>query len=255
MKAKRERDYWERTSGIDNIRSSPDDSQIDIERELAFLETPERAFACRGIGAFSGKRILEIGAGIGINAFDMAQRGAEMVIIDFALFRLEQAEALAAAAGLKITAIAMDAHALGFPDESFDAIYTKSVMIHLDIDRVIPEIKRVLKPGGKAVFIEPLKRNPFVNFYRRFFAPKEWASITEYFDDSIIAKITAAFGASRERRFYLFSFAAFFWRYQLRNLALFKISLRILNRIDTILFTLIPRLKRFAWFSVLIVEK
>src|SRR3546814_11483257 len=51
---------------------------------------------------------------------------------------------------------AMNAEAMTFPDDSFDLVFGSGIIHHLDIDRAFGEIARVLRPGGRAVFIEPL---------------------------------------------------------------------------------------------------
>jgi SAM-dependent methyltransferase len=54
----------------------------------------------------------------------------------------------------------MDAHNLEFEDESFDFVYGCAILHHLDYNRALNEIYRVLKPGGKILFAEPLGINP-----------------------------------------------------------------------------------------------
>lgn len=53
-----------------------------------------------------------------------------------------------------------DAHNVPFPDESFDVVVGRSILHHLDFERALQEITRILRPGGRAIFIEPLGDNP-----------------------------------------------------------------------------------------------
>src|SRR3546814_16824046 len=62
----------------------------------------------------------------------------------------------------------MNAEAMTFPDDSFDLVFGSGIIHHLDIDRAFGEIARVLRPGGRAVFIEPLGLNPAIELYLRF---------------------------------------------------------------------------------------
>lgn len=66
----------------------------------------------------------------------------------------------------------MDANNLEFPDEAFDVVYGGAILHHLDIEKSVSEIHRVLKPGGTVFFTEPLNMNPLYKLYR-FFNKKE----------------------------------------------------------------------------------
>jgi ubiquinone/menaquinone biosynthesis C-methylase UbiE len=60
----------------------------------------------------------------------------------------------------------MDAHRLDFQDASFDVVIGRSILHHLDYEAAISEIARVLKPGGYAIFTEPLRDNPAAKVFR-----------------------------------------------------------------------------------------
>jgi SAM-dependent methyltransferase len=61
----------------------------------------------------------------------------------------------------------MNAEELAFPDGTFDAVCGTGILHHLNLEQAAAEIRRVLKPGGRAVFIEPLGHNPLINLFRR----------------------------------------------------------------------------------------
>lgn len=60
----------------------------------------------------------------------------------------------------------MDAHYIDFPDETFDLVVGRSILHHLDWETALNEINRVLKPNGKALFMEPLGDNPGAKLIR-----------------------------------------------------------------------------------------
>jgi SAM-dependent methyltransferase len=60
----------------------------------------------------------------------------------------------------------MDAHKLDFPDSSFDVVYGAGILHHLEYERALLEIRRVLKPGGAMLFREPLALNPVAMIVR-----------------------------------------------------------------------------------------
>jgi SAM-dependent methyltransferase len=59
-----------------------------------------------------------------------------------------------------------DAHNMPFPDNSFDLVVGRSILHHLQLDIALREILRVLRPGGYAVFTEPLGDNPGAKLLR-----------------------------------------------------------------------------------------
>ena len=118
-------------------------------------------------GYNQGGRVLEYGCGRGENALTFARRGVAITGIDISSQGVAQARAQAARVGLATSFEVMDAEHLAFADNSFEAVAGKGILHHLDIDRAYAEIARVLVPGGRAVFVEPLGHNPAINWYRR----------------------------------------------------------------------------------------
>ncbi|WP_230292275.1 class I SAM-dependent methyltransferase [Croceicoccus sp. Ery5] len=53
----------------------------------------------------------------------------------------------------------MDANQLDFPDNSFDAVFGGGILHHIEFERALSEVRRVLKPGGIMLFEEPLNIN------------------------------------------------------------------------------------------------
>lgn len=63
--------------------------------------------------------------------------------------------------------IIMDAHRLDFPDQYFDVVFGTGILHHLDLDRALSEIARVLKSDGIFLFGEPLDNNPVGRLIRQ----------------------------------------------------------------------------------------
>jgi len=102
-----------------------------------------------------GEAILEVGCGAGSLVRLLARRlgGANPITAaDVNPFLLREAVALAAADGLTeaIDFTRGNAEALPFADNSYDCVYSVTVLEECDADRAITEIKRVLRPGGRA---------------------------------------------------------------------------------------------------------
>ncbi len=59
-----------------------------------------------------------------------------------------------------------DAHAMPFADASFDLVVGRAILHHLDWQVALREVRRVLRPGGQALFVEPLGDNPAARLLR-----------------------------------------------------------------------------------------
>jgi ubiquinone/menaquinone biosynthesis C-methylase UbiE len=55
---------------------------------------------------------------------------------------------------------------LPYEDGEFDIVFGNAVLHHIELDKCLPELSRVLKPGGKAAFCEPFAENPLINSAR-----------------------------------------------------------------------------------------
>ena len=67
---------------------------------------------------------------------------------------------------LKIKFMVGDAHDMPFPDNSFDYVFGGGILHHLEFEKGVHEINRVLKPGGSITFTEPLRANPISKIIR-----------------------------------------------------------------------------------------
>ncbi len=116
-----------------------------------------------------GSAVLDYGCGEGAYcALHAAHRGHRVTAIDISPVAIERARASAVERGVAegIEFRVMNAEELEFPDRSFDAVGGLGVLHHLDIERAMENVTRVLMPGGRAFFLEPLGHNPFINWFR-----------------------------------------------------------------------------------------
>ena len=111
--------------------------------------------------------VLEVGVGTGKNLHYYPSE-LQVTAVDFSSGMLERAHEQKEYLGLdRVTLMKMDVEDLKFPDASFDTVISTFVFCTVpDPLKGLTEVYRVLRPGGKAVFLEHMKsRNPLVNLF------------------------------------------------------------------------------------------
>lgn len=114
-----------------------------------------------------GGVVLDYGCALGEWALKVAPVASHVHGIDISDVAIASAQASAAQRGLGNTDFAvMDAHHTAYPDNHFDLVFGIGIIHHLDTRLSLQEVARVLKPGGVAIFREPLGCNVLINLYR-----------------------------------------------------------------------------------------
>lgn len=103
-------------------------------------------------------KVLEVGVGTGKN-LPYYPKDVEVIGIDFSKGMLEKAERRRKELGLEnVKLMLMDVQNLEFEDNTFDTIVSTFVFCTVpDPIKGLKEVYRVLKPGGKAIFLEHMK--------------------------------------------------------------------------------------------------
>jgi len=248
-------EYWDSVIDPQNLEDE-EEVAFNLLAEMEFYRTPSQEFAWSMMDNPVGKKILEIGCGLGVNAIIMGLSGAEVVGIDVAPRRLETVSEIVEVNEIEhISLLCASGEDLPFADESFDIVYANAVTIHMNKEKAIQEFYRVLKPGGKVILCEPMKYHPLVNLYRFTLAPREWRDITEYYNFKQLKQLGSHFKIWGHKEYYLLSFLAFYWEFADRNLPWFLKTLDWLIPVDEWIMDNIPWSRKLAWFTVFWAEK
>ena len=119
------------------------------------------------LGDVAGKRVLVLGCGFDPAPTWFARRGAEVTAIDVSPESLNAQKILADGYKVHVDLRLADALNTPFPDRSFDIVYGNVVLHHLDTEGSAREIKRLLAPGGVAIFREVQAGTIIQRIYRK----------------------------------------------------------------------------------------
>ena len=107
------------------------------------------------------KKLLEVGCGQGFNSYVLAKREDVTIIgIDISPEDIQISNNRYAYLKNNLNFLVMNAEKLKFKNESFDEVYALDVLEHVDnLKRVIDEMDRVLKVGGKFIINIPFYKS------------------------------------------------------------------------------------------------
>ena len=227
---------------------------ITLADHVRFFLAPER-FTKRAfevLGECAGLRCADLGGGGGSAALVLAARGGRVTVCDVSGGALALARAQAAKFGVaeRVGACRADALRLPVADGAFDRVLGLGILHHLgDPGAAGREVRRVLAPGGRAVFTEPLAGNPVLAVaraclpYRKKHRTRDERPLTRA---AIDAFLRAAGGGAAEA----FDLTAMVRRL-FRNIGRPRRSIRALEAIDRALFMLCPPLRRWARYALI----
>jgi SAM-dependent methyltransferase len=127
------------------------------------------AFFREQLGFVENELVLDLGCGQGDFALWLLDQDAIVFGVDLSEFNIRRSKEKAYAKGVaqdRYSFAVMDAVRMAFPDKVFDRVVGNGILHHVDLRAVMAEIDRILKPGAKALFQEPLGGNPLMRLYR-----------------------------------------------------------------------------------------
>ena len=196
------------------------------------------------------KIVLDYGCGVGSITQKIAEISPSKLFgIDISEVSINKAKENAKNLNLKIDYIVDNCEQTKFKADTFDLVFGSGILHHLDLEKSISEINKILKINGEMVFLEPLGTNPLINFYRKL-TPKS-RSIDEHpflkkdfdFIDSLFSQVTI--------KYYGFFTLIFFLLYRNPKKSLI---FKIISNLDHYFFK-IKYFRNFAWSALIVAKK
>lgn len=243
---------------------------IDVRTANEACTAPEMRYITRRLGDIRGKRLLDVGCGLGEASVYFAMQGADVTSADLSPGMLAATSQLAEVNGVRVTPHLSAAEDMQLPaDARFDIIYAGNLLHHVDIDQTLARVKQQLAPGGVLVTWDPLAYNPVINVYRMMATavrtpdehPLKWRDIrlfrkhfaevdTQYFwmltlAIFLIMALVQRRNPNKER----------FWKIVVQEGEKWRWLYRPLEVADRILLALVPPLRLLCWNVVIIAKK
>jgi ubiquinone/menaquinone biosynthesis C-methylase UbiE len=148
------RAYWdEHIHDLEVSTQAPGSRAFFDDLDLYHFEKLHHLVRLVDFDGYSGRSVLDVGCGAGVDLARFARGGAEVTGVDVARSAIGLAQTNFRQQGLRGRFEVANGEQLPFADNSFDLVYAHGVVQYTaQPQRLVDECRRVLKPGGDAVF-------------------------------------------------------------------------------------------------------
>jgi 2-polyprenyl-3-methyl-5-hydroxy-6-metoxy-1,4-benzoquinol methylase len=251
----------------DDWAAAVDVRSIDVRRMNEACTAPEMRFIRQQLGSIQGRRLLDVGCGLGEASVYFATEGADVTATDISPGMLDAVSRLAAANGVSVrTELAASEDLKLAATEQFDIIYTGNTLHHVDIGQTLDKLLPLLKPDGIFLSWDPLAYNPVINVYRSL-ATQVRTEDEHPLRLSDLRLMKSRFRTSHTRYFWLTTLAIFlvmavvqrrdpnkerYWKKVVEEADAWSWLYGPLELFDRLLLTVFPFLRPLCWNVVFI---
>jgi ubiquinone/menaquinone biosynthesis C-methylase UbiE len=201
------RKFWNDASCGENLYLKGESliDQFNEQRNQRYTIEPE-ILDFTQFEQYRGKKVLEIGVGLGADHQMWAEQGCDLYGIDLTERAINWTQKRFQTFGLVSNLQVGDAENLPFQDLEFDVVYSWGVLLYCpDMYRAISEVHRVLKPGGEAIVMLYHKWS-FVGYmlWLRYalLRLRPWLSLKYIYSEYLESRGTQAFTVGEVRDFF-----------------------------------------------------
>ncbi len=193
-------DAWAQGADLESIR---------VREAFESFTALENRYCLELMGPLEGRKILDLGAGLGETSVYFALQGAQVTAVDISPQMVRRANQLAEYHGTSIETIASPLERLEVPASAYDFVYGANVLHHVtDVEATLLRARHALKAGGMCLFWDPIAYNPVINVYRRMASEVRTEDETPL-RRQILPLFRKHFTEVRHREFWLLTLALF----------------------------------------------
>jgi 2-polyprenyl-3-methyl-5-hydroxy-6-metoxy-1,4-benzoquinol methylase len=243
--------------------------KINVRESNEVCTAPEMRYIAKRMGDLKGKRLLDIGCGLGEASVYFAILGADVTSSDLSQGMLDATQRLAKANNVEVKQHLASAEDMQLSSgKKFDVIYAGNLLHHVNIEETLVRIKPHLNKGGVLVTWDPLAYNPAINIYRKMATdvrtpdehPLRWSDIklfhehfsrveTKYFWFTtliifVIMSLAQRRNPNKER----------YWKVVVEEGNKWSWLYRPLEALDRLILKVIPPFRLLCWNVVIISE-
>ena len=197
----------------------------------------------------SNDKVIDFACGNGENGILAAQFGASVKGIDISPEGVDNANLNAKEMNVdkRCKFLVMDGENLEFKDNTFDFGVEYGALHHVDLDKALSELSRVIKNDGEMICVEALRHNPLIHWYRKLtpHLRTEW-EVEHILGVESLEIMSKYFKKVDVKFFHLFSLLLV----PFRKMPFFNQIYKIFDWFDSIILS-IPIIGKFAWIMII----
>lgn len=251
----------------DQWAEAVDPTPFDVRKANEACTSPEMRYIRAQLGSLGGKKLLDVGCGLGEASVYFALEGARVTAMDISQGMLEATSRLARLNGVMVATHKSAAEQTNLPErEAFDIIYAGNLLHHVDIEATLRLLKPHLAADGVFVSWDPVAYNPVIKVYRAI-ATRVRTPDEHPLRRADLRLIKREFRQVETRFFWLTSLLIFicmavlqrrspnrerFWKAVVAESDRWEPLYRPLRRLDDCLLRMMPPLRWLCWNVVIV---
>jgi SAM-dependent methyltransferase len=254
----------------DKWAAKEDPAKINVKMVNEAITAPEMRYITKCLGDIRGKKILDLGCGLGEASVYFSLKGAKVTALDLSPGMLKLTSKLAKINNTKLKTHLASAENFNMPiNQKFDIIYAGNCLHHSNIPQTLNKIMTHLKREGTFVSWDPIQYNPLINVYRKI--AKKVRTIDEHpLTKKDIQFIKNKFQKVTTKYFWFFTLTIFvimffferkdpnkerYWKTIIYESDKWKLLYYPLELLDKFFLFLLPPLRLLCWNVVIFAKK